>query len=592
MQNTSQPDTRAYDLFKAAVTAALAIIVLILLLRGGAAAPGSAPAPQVASPTAVSAVTPTSEPTQPPPTPTPMPVALPRINPPQVGADGKLRLTGTGQPGAPLAVVVDGAPSATVQASADGTWSFDGQLPPGEHTVAVRTLDATGATVNETAPLAFQVPTPPVRFVLPAGPFVSRSRQSISGQGVPGSTVEVLINGAPVGKTVVGADGTWSLDVSLPTAGEHRLAARMTDAAGRLLSASEELTLRVEPAAPTVEVAPAEGALALTGTAEPGSEVAMVVDGQVIGQVKADADGKWAFTAPVEPGKRSVTVRSLAPDGTTLAEAEAVAVEVPAPSGAGAPDSGAGTAGSGPASGGAAGTGAGGSGTAGGGAAGTGAAGGGTVAGGSAGSGSAGGAAGTAGTGASGSGTAAGGSAGTGSAGGAAGTAGTGASGSGTAAGGAGGTGSAGGGVGGTGSAGGAAGTGVGGSGTAAGGAAGTGATGGGTAAGGTAGTGSAGGSAATGAGSAGSGAAGTGAAGAAGSAGQRAPEGQAYVVQPDDWLSKIALRFLGDARAYPKIVAATNLKAAEDPTFARIDNPDRIEVGWKLWIPVASWSP
>jgi Cu-Zn family superoxide dismutase len=62
--------------------------------------------------------------------------------------------------------------------------------------------------------------------------------------------------------------------------------------------------------------------------------------------------------------------------------------------------------------------------------------------------------------------------------------------------------------------------------------------------------------------------------------------EGQEYVVQADDWLSKIADKFYGDMFAYPTIVEATNAKAAEDDSFTMIDNPDVIEIGQKLWVP------
>ncbi len=63
---------------------------------------------------------------------------------------------------------------------------------------------------------------------------------------------------------------------------------------------------------------------------------------------------------------------------------------------------------------------------------------------------------------------------------------------------------------------------------------------------------------------------------------------GEEYVVQANDWLSKLALKYYGDMFAYDKIVDATNAKAAEDASFAVIDNPDLIEVGQKLWIPAA----
>ncbi|MCB0154190.1 MAG: SMP-30/gluconolactonase/LRE family protein, partial [Anaerolineae bacterium] len=69
----------------------------------------------------------------------------------------------------------------------------------------------------------------------------------------------------------------------------------------------------------------------------------------------------------------------------------------------------------------------------------------------------------------------------------------------------------------------------------------------------------------------------------------QAQTEGEEYVVQADDWLSKIADKFYGDILAYPTIVEATNARAAEDDSFAIIDNPDLIEIGQKLWIPATA---
>lgn len=57
-------------------------------------------------------------------------------------------------------------------------------------------------------------------------------------------------------------------------------------------------------------------------------------------------------------------------------------------------------------------------------------------------------------------------------------------------------------------------------------------------------------------------------------------------VVQGDDWLSKIADKFLGDPLAFPAIVEATNAMAASDSSYATIKDANVIEVGWKLCIP------
>jgi len=76
---------------------------------------------------------------------------------------------------------------------------------------------------------------------------------------------------------------------------------------------------------------------------------------------------------------------------------------------------------------------------------------------------------------------------------------------------------------------------------------------------------------------------------GAASAAAPVAQEGgQEYTVQADDWLSKLAEKNYGDVFAWPIIWEATNAKAAEDSSYAVIDDPNLIEVGQKLWIPDA----
>lgn len=64
--------------------------------------------------------------------------------------------------------------------------------------------------------------------------------------------------------------------------------------------------------------------------------------------------------------------------------------------------------------------------------------------------------------------------------------------------------------------------------------------------------------------------------------------EGQDYVVVADDWLSKLADKFLGDMFAYPAITHYTNQKNAEDSSYAKITDSNVIEIGWKVYVPSA----
>ncbi len=62
--------------------------------------------------------------------------------------------------------------------------------------------------------------------------------------------------------------------------------------------------------------------------------------------------------------------------------------------------------------------------------------------------------------------------------------------------------------------------------------------------------------------------------------------EGQEYVIQAGDTLAGLAEQYIGTAEDVVAIIAATAEKAATDETFAKINDPDQIEVGWKVWIP------
>lgn len=60
-------------------------------------------------------------------------------------------------------------------------------------------------------------------------------------------------------------------------------------------------------------------------------------------------------------------------------------------------------------------------------------------------------------------------------------------------------------------------------------------------------------------------------------------------VVQASDWLSKLADKFYANVLAFPVIAEATNAKAAADSSFAKIEDVNVIEPGWKLCIPSAA---
>ena len=62
--------------------------------------------------------------------------------------------------------------------------------------------------------------------------------------------------------------------------------------------------------------------------------------------------------------------------------------------------------------------------------------------------------------------------------------------------------------------------------------------------------------------------------------------DGQEYVIEQGDTLAGLAEKYIGTTDDVVAIIAATAEKAATDETFAKINDPNLIEPGWKVWIP------
>jgi len=63
--------------------------------------------------------------------------------------------------------------------------------------------------------------------------------------------------------------------------------------------------------------------------------------------------------------------------------------------------------------------------------------------------------------------------------------------------------------------------------------------------------------------------------------------DGQDYIVEQGDWLMGLSREFYGNDSRTEDIFNATNAKAAEDSSYATISDPNILEVGWKIWLPL-----
>ncbi|MEY4512016.1 MAG: hypothetical protein RLZZ450_4138, partial [Pseudomonadota bacterium] len=217
-------------------------------------------------------------------------------------------LTGVGEPGAALELSLDGAPLGTASVDGSGRWTFTPTIPLGTglHTVAVVATDTNGNRAETSVDFTVDTRNGPLLEIRnpPDMSRTSNTRPPFTGVADPGALVSVLIDDFFVETVTSTARGSWSLQLmsALPY-GPHVLFVTTTDALGR--TATDRHTFAVDAAVPAVTiVVPGTGSVVrdatptISGTAQPGLRVQVLVDGTAIGEVTAGGDGSWTLDTP------------------------------------------------------------------------------------------------------------------------------------------------------------------------------------------------------------------------------------------------------------------------------------------------------
>jgi hypothetical protein len=247
----------------------------------------------------------------------------PEITDPDEGStttDSTPTVSGTGEPGATVTVEVDGDEVGEAVVDGDGNWELPltDPLDDGEHTITATQTDEAG---NESAAdeVTFAVDTearPPVITAPADGSSTNDTTPTVEGTAEPGATVDVAIDGTPVGSVVADEDGNWSLVLTDPLdEGDHTVTAVQTDVAGNESDPAEnDFAVDTTAPAPPVITSPDDGdevsdpSPTIEGTGEPGTTIVIVVDGEPVGSVEVDEDGNWSFTLPdLSDGDHTVT---------------------------------------------------------------------------------------------------------------------------------------------------------------------------------------------------------------------------------------------------------------------------------------------
>lgn len=140
--------------------------------------------------------------------------------------------------------------------------------------------------------------------------FDEDRRPVIRGTGGPGQTVDIAINDVIVGSATVDADGNWSYQPEEDLPG-GTVYIDVSDGYNR-----EGVVVIVDDTAPVVIEAPSDGAIlrtsrpTISGTAEPGAQVEIFIDGESAGQTTANGEGNFTWTAPTDMADGEYSARA------------------------------------------------------------------------------------------------------------------------------------------------------------------------------------------------------------------------------------------------------------------------------------------
>ncbi len=185
--------------------------------------------------------------------------------------NGNIVFAGTVEPGANVAILVDGSPFILVPVDASGAWTYtpDSPLLEGSHFIQAEARDDAGnASPRATVSFAVDTIAPPAPVVTsPSNGGSATATPTITGTAEANADVLVSIDGSLAGTTTAQSNGSWSFPVPFPLAqGSHTTRAAARDAAGNRSIDSNTVTFLVDAAAPTVTSVLAPPGTYITGS--------------------------------------------------------------------------------------------------------------------------------------------------------------------------------------------------------------------------------------------------------------------------------------------------------------------------------------
>ncbi|WP_449466932.1 Ig-like domain-containing protein [Stenotrophomonas humi] len=261
--------------------------------------------------------------------------------------DARPTIEGTAQAGMTVSVYIDGKLAGTEPVDAEGNWSFtpSADLADGPHYINATSTNSLGNVSPETGDYPFVVdtvaPSKPgsgdaelvddegnITGPITNGTITDDSTPTFNGKAEPDSTVVIYDNGKEIGKVPTDENGNWTFTPNKPLGdGDHSLSYEVVDEAGNVSDKSDPIGFKVDTTdvqisidGATDNVGSLTGAISnggvtddatptLHGKATAGGIVKIYEGSVLLGEVTANAEGKWSLELPngLSEGAHSLT---------------------------------------------------------------------------------------------------------------------------------------------------------------------------------------------------------------------------------------------------------------------------------------------
>lgn len=232
-----------------------------------------------------------------------------------------ITMSGTGEPGAMVAVLRAGTVIGSAAVKSNGSWSVAKEFVSGEQTIEAHQIDRAGnaGPAGPTRRFNVDASLAATQILSPLQSSIVGARNvPVVGRAAPGALIELTLIGTPGISATATADasGQWDSTIRLSD-GEHTIRAQQVSNG----NVSEYRTFIVSSGVPVISSPTADavvsGRVTVEGAAAPGAVVTVKTASSSLASRTADSSGRWSMTVALPDGAHTIVANAKMTSKTT-----------------------------------------------------------------------------------------------------------------------------------------------------------------------------------------------------------------------------------------------------------------------------------